>query len=162
MRSLEPINYRIFIDYKSACSGFRLKHYDFPSTPPVGYGFFLRVCSIYMGPKKKIDRDCSACRGDTALSGRSAGAAGAVSVVLPVVCCVFKKKFKRSKKTAPAVPALAKQTCNRTAAAYSPTPPATADARRCTQFTPYPAPFAANRCIPYPIRRYPHFKNYSL
>jgi|GEM_PF-6604885 len=73
-----------------------------------------------MGPKKKIDRDCSACRGDTALSGRSAGAAGAVSVVLPVVCCVFKKKFKRSKKTAPAVPALAKQTCNRTAAAYSP------------------------------------------
>ena len=75
-----------------------------------------------MGPKKKIDRDCSACRGDTALSGRSAGAAGAVSVVLPVVCCVFKKKFKRSKKTAPAVPALAKQTCNRTAAAYSSTP----------------------------------------
>ena len=120
MRSLEPINYRIFIDYKSACSGFRLKHYDFPSTPPVGVRFFLRVCSIYMGPKKKIDRDCSACRGDTALSGRSAGAAGAVSVVLPVVCCVFKKKFKRSKKTAPAVPALAKQTCNRTAAAYSP------------------------------------------
>ena len=106
VRSLEPINYRIFIDYKSACSGFRLKHYDFPSTPPVGCGFFLRVCSIYMGPKKKIDRDCSACRGDTALSGRSAGAAGAVSVVLPVVCCVFKKKFKRSKKTAPAVPAL--------------------------------------------------------
>ena len=111
MRSLEPINYRIFIDYKSACSGFRLKHYDFPSTPPVGCGFFLRVCSIYMGPKKKIDRDCSACRGDTALSGRSAGAAGAVSVVLPVVCCVFKKKFKRSKKTAPAVPALCKQAC---------------------------------------------------
>jgi hypothetical protein len=48
-----------------------------------------------MGPKKKIDRDCSACRGDTALSSRSAGAAGAVSVVLPVVCCVFKKKIQK-------------------------------------------------------------------
>ena len=51
-----------------------------------------------MGPKKKIDRDCSACRGDTALSGRSAGAAGAVSVVLPVVCCVFKKNSKEVRK----------------------------------------------------------------
>ena len=106
VRSLEPINYRVFIGYKSACSGFRLKHYDFPSTPPVGGGFFLRVCSIYMGPKKKIDRDCSACRGDTALSGRSAGAAGAVSVVLPVVCCVFKKNSKEVRKQPPQLPHL--------------------------------------------------------
>ena len=90
MRSLEPINYRIFIDYKSACSGFRLKHYDFPSTPPVGVLFFFCVCAVYTwGLRKKLIGDCSACRGDTAVRGQSAGAAGAVSVVLPVVCCVF-------------------------------------------------------------------------
>jgi hypothetical protein len=121
VRSLEQINYRIFIAYKSACSGFRLKHYDFPSTPPVGVQFFSAVCDIYMGPEKKIDRDCSACRGDTAVTGQSAGAAGAVSVVLPVVCCVLEKKFKRSKKTAPAAPALCKNRhVNRTTADYSP------------------------------------------
>ena len=54
VRTLELINYRIFIDYKSACSGFSLKHYDFPSTPPVGAVFFC-VCAVYTwGLRKKL------------------------------------------------------------------------------------------------------------
>ena len=84
VRSLEQINYRIFIAYKSACSGFRLKHYDFPSTPPVGVQFFSAVCSIYLGSQKKIDRQLFCPLRGYCGSGQSAGTAGVISVVLPL------------------------------------------------------------------------------
>ena len=47
VRSLEAINYRVFIGYESACSGFRLKRSNFPRHVTGGVRFF-RMCVQYI------------------------------------------------------------------------------------------------------------------
>ena len=47
VRSLEAINYRVFIGYESACSGFRLKRSNFPRHATGGVRFF-RMCVQYI------------------------------------------------------------------------------------------------------------------
>ena len=95
MRSLEAINYRVFIGYESACSGFRLKRSNFPRHATGGVRFF-RMCVQYINVclrKKLIAASaCCGCRlwwrwsvvvgvGKDCWPA-SAGAAGAVFLLL--------------------------------------------------------------------------------